>query len=99
MNLRGKGQDGAGMRVAAARLTFDCRVVLVNKVTLDELDGQTRLSDTTTADDYELVLAEKLRQRVSTRRRVNEQFDRQRTFEAMAATRGESVGGEAVAIG
>lgn len=28
---------------------------------LDELDGQTRLSDTTTTDYYELVLAEELR--------------------------------------
>lgn len=36
-------------------------------MTLDELDGQTRLSYTTTADDHELVLAQELGTSVSWR--------------------------------
>jgi hypothetical protein len=35
-----------------AKLTFNCWVILIHEVALDELDGQTRLSDTTTANDY-----------------------------------------------
>lgn len=41
-------------------LTLDGRVVLVYEVALDQLDSQTRLSDSTAADDYQLVLSEKL---------------------------------------
>lgn len=41
-------------------LTFDCGIVFVNKVGLDELDGQTRLSHAASADNDELVLAQKL---------------------------------------
>lgn len=40
--------------------TFNGRVVLVYEVALDELDGQTTLSDTTAADDDELVFPEDL---------------------------------------
>jgi len=39
---------------------LDGRIVLVYKVALDQLDSQTRLSDSTAADDYQLVLSEKL---------------------------------------
>lgn len=34
-----------------AKLTFNCWVIFVHEVALDELDGQARLSDTTAADD------------------------------------------------
>lgn len=42
--------------------TFDRRIIFVDKVALDQLDRQTRLSDTTTADNNELILAQKLQQ-------------------------------------
>ena len=41
-------------------LTLNCRVILVDEMTLDKLDGKARLSDTTTADDHQLVLSHKL---------------------------------------
>jgi hypothetical protein len=41
-------------------LTLNGRVVLVYEVALDQLDGQTRLSDSTAADYHQLVLAEEL---------------------------------------
>lgn len=41
-------------------LTLDGRVVLVDEVALDQLDRQTRLSDSTAADYYQLVFSEKL---------------------------------------
>jgi len=44
-------------------LTLDRRVILVYEVALDELDGQTRLSYTATADYYELVLSEELKRK------------------------------------
>jgi len=40
--------------------TFNRWVVLVDEVALDELDGQARLADTTSADHDELVLAQEL---------------------------------------
>lgn len=43
-----------------AALTLDGRVIFIYKVTLDQLDGQARLSDTTAADYDELVLSEEL---------------------------------------
>jgi hypothetical protein len=74
--------------------TFDCRVVLVDEVALDELDGQTRFSDTTTTDYYELVLAEELATRVSTRCRDDKTAWSRPTFEAIAAIDvGEGKGG------
>lgn len=42
--------------------TFNRRIIFVDKVALDQLDRQTRLSDTTTADNDELILAQKLQQ-------------------------------------
>lgn len=36
-------------------LTFDGRIVLIDKVALDELDGEAGLAHTTTANDYQLV--------------------------------------------
>ena len=38
-------------------LTFNCWIVLVHEVALDQLDSQTRLADTTTADDHQLVFS------------------------------------------
>lgn len=40
--------------------TFDGRVIFVDEVALDELDGQTTLTNTTTTDDYELVFPKEL---------------------------------------
>jgi hypothetical protein len=41
--------------------TFDGRIVFVDEMALDELDGQATLSDTTTTDYHELVFPEELR--------------------------------------
>ena len=49
-----KGADGAA---GEQRLTLDGRIVLVDEVGLDELDGQARLSDTAAADNYQLVFS------------------------------------------
>lgn len=49
-----------GCRAGLCRRTFDCRVVLVDEVALDQLDGQARFTDTTAADDDELVLSQEL---------------------------------------
>lgn len=50
------------MAVVSGRLrTFDGRVIFVDEVALDELDGQTTLSDTTATDYDELVFPEELR--------------------------------------
>lgn len=46
---------------AQGRRTFNRRVVFVYEVTLDELDCETTLSDTTAAHNDELVLSEKLK--------------------------------------
>lgn len=46
-----------GERAAVGSLTFNCRVILVHKVTLDELNSQARLSDATAADNHQLVLS------------------------------------------
>jgi hypothetical protein len=39
------------------RLTFNCRIVLIHEVALDQLDRQARLSDATTADDHQLIFS------------------------------------------
>jgi len=52
---------------------------------LDELNGQTRFSDTTTTNYYELVLAEELATFVSTRCRDDKTAWATQTFEAIAA--------------
>lgn len=41
--------------------TFDGRIVFVDEMALDELDGQATLSDSTTTDYHELVFPEELR--------------------------------------
>ena len=38
-------------------LTFNCWIVLVHEVTLDQLDGQAGLSDATTTDNHQLVFS------------------------------------------
>lgn len=43
--------------------TFDRRVVLVHKVTLDELYGQATLAHATASDNHQLVFPKELRQR------------------------------------
>lgn len=47
-----KGQD--------SMLTLDGRVILVDEVRLNQLDGKARLADTTTADNHQLVLSREL---------------------------------------
>lgn len=64
MSLRAWRVSAVYMCVAArnGRLrTFDGRVIFVDEVALDELDGQTTLSDTTATDYDELVFPEELR--------------------------------------
>lgn len=52
---------GACARDRGARgQTFYCGIVLVDEMTLDELDGQATLADTATAHDDELVLPQEL---------------------------------------
>lgn len=41
-------------------LTFDRGIILVDEVALDQLDGQTRFTNTTTTDNNELVLSQEL---------------------------------------
>jgi hypothetical protein len=41
-------------------LTLNSRIILVYEMTLDELDGQARLSYTAATDYHELVLSEEL---------------------------------------
>ena len=55
----GRSFDRVGVLRGAAH-TFDCRVVLVYEVALDELDGQATLSHTTTADNHQLVFPKEL---------------------------------------
>ena len=61
---------------------------------LNELNGQTRLSDTTTADYYELVLAKELATGVSTRCRDDKEAWSAPTFEAIAAIEAEDREGD-----
>lgn len=56
--MRFSGVEG----VARVYRTFNRRIIFVDKVALDQLDRQTRLSDTTTADNDELILAQKLQE-------------------------------------
>jgi hypothetical protein len=67
-----------GASTATSVLTLDCRVILVDEVALDELYGQARLSDTTTADHHELVFSEKLRRESVTASRGRRQQLRQK---------------------
>lgn len=48
--------------------TFDCGIIFIDKVTLNQLDGQTRLSDTTTAYDDKFVFSEELENRETSQR-------------------------------
>jgi hypothetical protein len=45
------------------QLTFNCRVVLIHEVALDQLDRQARFSDTTTTDNHQLILSQELGRR------------------------------------
>lgn len=77
-----------GGRGRRGRLTFNRRVILVDKVALDQLDGQTRLSDTTATDYDQLVFSEKLR-RVSGLGAWHGRRGR-RTFEAIVRDKEDS---------
>jgi hypothetical protein len=45
--------------------TFDCRIILIDEMALDELDGQAGFADTTAADDDELVFSQELRRNLT----------------------------------
>ena len=53
--LRCQGRDAIG-----SVRTFDCGVILVDEVALDELDREARLADTSSSDNNELVFPEEL---------------------------------------
>lgn len=48
-------RDGVGVRH-----TFDCWVVFIDEMTLDQLNRKTRFTDTTSADNHQFVLSQKL---------------------------------------
>lgn len=52
-------RNGDGAAIAFVR-TFDCRVIFIDEVALDELDCEARLAHTSSADDDELVFPEEL---------------------------------------
>jgi hypothetical protein len=54
---RSLGEKGQGRR------TFNCGIILVDEMALNQLDGQARFTDTTTANDDELVLSQELTRR------------------------------------
>ena len=54
---RSDSMQSDGARGGYVRLTFNCRIVLVHEVALDQLDRQARLSDTTTTDNHQLILS------------------------------------------
>lgn len=51
--IRAADETGGAFEV----LTFNCRIVLVHEVTLNQLDGQAGLSDATTTDNHQLVFS------------------------------------------
>lgn len=65
MELNGSAQCQVGEGVSTAagrgRDTFDGRVIFVDEMRLDELDGQTGLSHTSSTDYDQLVFPEELR--------------------------------------
>ena len=52
--------EGRGDEFCGRLRTFDGRVVLVDEVALDELDGQATLTNTTATNNYKLVFPEEL---------------------------------------
>jgi hypothetical protein len=59
-------QAGNGLWEGGLR-TFDGRVIFVDEVALDKLDGQTTLSDTTATDYHELIFPEELQKLIVSR--------------------------------
>lgn len=51
--------EGDNVAIAFVR-TFDCRVIFINEVALDELDCEARLAHTSSTDDDELVFPKEL---------------------------------------
>ena len=52
-------RNGDGVAIAFVR-TFDCGVIFIDKVALDELNCEARLAHTSSTDDDELVFPKKL---------------------------------------
>lgn len=65
MELNGSAQcqviDSVSAAAGRGRDTFNGRVILVDEMRLDELDGQTGLSHTSSTDYHQLVFPEELR--------------------------------------
>lgn len=63
--MRGSGQRGGnstagGGRQEAAGITFNGRIVFVDEVALNQLNGEARFTDATATNNDELVLSHKL---------------------------------------
>lgn len=56
--------------------TFDCGIIFIDKMTLNQLDGQARLSDATTAYDDKFVFSEELEKRETSQRGVDDRGER-----------------------
>lgn len=55
-----KGGERWNLDAVGRRRTFNCRIILIDEVALDQLDGQARFTDTTAADNYQLILSQEL---------------------------------------
>ncbi len=75
---RGTGGDGPELR------TFNCRVVLVDEVALDQLDGQAGFTHTTSTNNDQFILSEELHRKgrcqPGARDRTNTKSDRRRDW-------------------
>lgn len=49
-------------RTGDPQLTFNCGIVLVHEVALNQLNRQARFSDTTASDNHQLILSQELGQ-------------------------------------
>ena len=63
--------------------TLNSRVVFVDEMALDQLDGETRLADTTTADHDQLVFSRKLQTALVASRTIKRCAQTRQTFEAI----------------
>ncbi len=52
--------NGGKSNQEAASITFNSRIVFVDKVALNQLDGEARFTDATATDNDELVLSHEL---------------------------------------
>lgn len=86
--LRYESADGASVRArllggAAGGRTFNGRVILVDEVALDQLDGQAGFTHASAADHHQLVFSEELGRRQPLGTLAGERGSRKRTLEAI----------------